>query len=235
MLGEKMRTRRRELGLTQKELAKGVCSPSLLSMVEAGRSKLSHRTLVRLAERLKVSTRDLLEGEIANETVARFRIGVALLDKGEWQAAAELFLTISEEDRLEISAYEWLYAQARCGWLGGQHEAALSQLEEAFERAVVLRDERQMLGSVLQMGELEESRGQAEFAYYHYRRAERIRQRSRRIDPQEESRLYRSLHRVAGLVGRAEEALQWLERAKTCERLVDSTSASGDWAALGGL
>ncbi|MGZ4163036.1 MAG: tetratricopeptide repeat protein, partial [Tumebacillaceae bacterium] len=71
--------------------------------------------------------------------------------------------------------------------------------------------------------------------YYHYRRAERIRQRSRRIDSQEESRLYRSLSRVAGLVGRTDEALQWLERAKTCERLVDSTSASGDWAALGGL
>jgi HTH-type transcriptional regulator, quorum sensing regulator NprR len=215
MMGEKIRARRLELGLTQKQLAKGMCSPSLLSMAEAGRANVSHRTLVRLAERLKLSTQELLV-ERTSEAIARFGVGVVLLETGQWQEAMQLFLTITAEERLEISSYEWLYAQARCSWLSGQYEAALSQLEEAFERAVALHDERQMFGSVLLMGELEESRGQAEFAYYHYRRGERIRQRGRRIEAEEERRLYRALGRVALQVGRADEGLLWLEREQSC-------------------
>lgn len=216
MMGEKIRARRRAFGWTQKQLAKGVCSPSLLSMVEAGRAKLSHRTLVRLAERLQLSTRELL-ADFESEALAKFRVGEALLDAGQWQEAASVFSSITPVDRREISSYDWLYAQARCSALSGQHEAALSQLEEAFEIAVVLRDERQMFESVLLMGEFEEARGQAEFAYYHYRRGERLAQRGRKMTVEEERRLYLALGRVALQVGRADEAVVWRERESACQ------------------
>lgn len=214
MLGLHIRSRRREMGLTQKQLAEGICSASLLSMAEAGRAHLSQRTLVRLAERLQVSVRDLLQTDDGQEeTVSRFRIGVALLDTGDWRSAAELFLMIPEEEQVKISRYDWLFAQARCRMLSGQLEEALQQLEEAFERATALQDEKRVWESLWRMGQLEENQGQCALAYYHYRRALRVLQRGRVHVAEREAMLCSALGRLSTQMGRHEEAMKWLERA----------------------
>jgi transcriptional regulator with XRE-family HTH domain len=57
--GEKLRMRRKERSLTQKELANGICTPSMISQIECGKANPSEYMLQRLCARLGVSAESL--------------------------------------------------------------------------------------------------------------------------------------------------------------------------------
>ncbi|ASS76748.1 hypothetical protein CIG75_18590 [Tumebacillus algifaecis] len=53
-LGQRIREIRLKTGLTQIELAKGLCTPSMVSQIESDRARPSYKILVALAARLEV-------------------------------------------------------------------------------------------------------------------------------------------------------------------------------------
>ncbi|ASS76870.1 hypothetical protein CIG75_19245 [Tumebacillus algifaecis] len=52
--GTIIREKRLQSGLTQTELAQGICTPSMISQIEAGKANPSRQLLEKLAERLGV-------------------------------------------------------------------------------------------------------------------------------------------------------------------------------------
>lgn len=63
MLGERLRDRRHELGLSQERLAEGTSLHwSFIGRIERGRANLTRRNILRLAEALGVDPGDLVTG-----------------------------------------------------------------------------------------------------------------------------------------------------------------------------
>ena len=63
MFGESLRTRRKQLGLSQEKLAeKAELHPKYVSEVERGNKTISLDALFRIAKALKTPLRDLFEG-----------------------------------------------------------------------------------------------------------------------------------------------------------------------------
>lgn len=65
-IGEMIKRRRREVGITQEELCDGICSESMLSKIEAGKSDGSAETLRMLLERLGIV--GVIHDEMLNES-----------------------------------------------------------------------------------------------------------------------------------------------------------------------
>jgi HTH-type transcriptional regulator, quorum sensing regulator NprR len=64
MVGQRIRYYRKTKGLTQEELAQGICSVSYLSKIEKGDAKSSEEVINMLCERLGISPEEVDEGKI---------------------------------------------------------------------------------------------------------------------------------------------------------------------------
>lgn len=65
-IGEKIQYRRKELGLTQEELCKGICSITYLSKLENNKLETKEDLLILLCERLGLKVDDLLKNEYSD-------------------------------------------------------------------------------------------------------------------------------------------------------------------------
>ncbi len=94
LLGERIRKRRKELGLTQSQLGGGKLSKGFISLVETGRTRPSIETLLLLAGRLQKPVGYFLEEDTP---LSRKALGIMLasswvgLKRGEFTQAAETF------------------------------------------------------------------------------------------------------------------------------------------------
>ncbi len=106
-LGERIRARRKELGLTQTELGGADLTKGFVSLLEAGRARPSAESLVLIARRLEVSPASILDDDatlsakVLQVTVAA---GWAKAKPGDYTGAAEAFnealtLAIGQRDQ----------------------------------------------------------------------------------------------------------------------------------------
>lgn len=117
-LGSRIRRLRRERGLSQKEVAEPVASPSFLSLIESGARQPSTEILAHIAARLEVDPEELLTGQPRDQDVrleldlqeARDRLRLGELDRASEMAAevareaGELRFTRIEAKSVELSA-----------------------------------------------------------------------------------------------------------------------------------
>jgi len=102
-LGERIRARRKELGLTQTQLGGGNLTKGFISLVEKGRAKPSLETLLLLAERLQRPVGYFLEpGSLLSGKAVRVAVSSAwiAIKQGDYTLAAERFgeaLRLGEE------------------------------------------------------------------------------------------------------------------------------------------
>jgi len=93
-LGERIRARRRELGLTQADVAGNRLSKGFISLIEMGRAKPSIETLSLLAKRLQKPVGYFVEGDTSlnrNALHAKLASAWVSLKRAEFTQAAELF------------------------------------------------------------------------------------------------------------------------------------------------
>ena len=96
-VGQRIRSRRLELGLSQAEIAEGMLSPSYVSLVESGRRQPAASALSHIAERLRIDVEYLRDGVDASvRTKARLALGRAemALREGRADEAYEQFTTL---------------------------------------------------------------------------------------------------------------------------------------------
>ncbi len=129
-LGERIRARRKELGLTQSQLGGTDLTKGFISLVEKGRAKPSLETLILLARRLQKPVGYFLEeGTSLGRRALQVTIQSAWLSlkRGEFTQAAELFseaLSVAQQQHDDD-------AEAECSIGLGSALAGLRQLDLA--------------------------------------------------------------------------------------------------------
>lgn len=94
MLGEKVKTLRKALKITQKELAMTVgVSQSTIGMIEGNKQGASNDTLVKLAKALNTTVDNLLSNDSINNEITE---NVELSKKAERDIAKDLERTLNE-------------------------------------------------------------------------------------------------------------------------------------------
>lgn len=138
-VGQRIRSRRLELGLSQAEIAEGMLSPSYVSLVESGRRQPAASALSHIAERLRIDVEYLRDGVDASvRTKARLALGRAemALREGRADEAYEQFTTLVgdaglNDEQSRVARLGRALAKERLGDL----EAAIALLSELAEEA----------------------------------------------------------------------------------------------------
>ncbi|KEO84915.1 helix-turn-helix domain-containing protein [Tumebacillus flagellatus] len=100
-LGQKIRLFRLRLGLSQREFAKGICTPSMISQIESGRCNPSNHLLQAIVDRLGVSLSDVVENAHFNmKSVSLFWMAKTLLSQSKFSSALQVL------DQLEVGFSE---------------------------------------------------------------------------------------------------------------------------------
>jgi transcriptional regulator with XRE-family HTH domain len=131
-LGERIRARRKELGLTQTQLGGTDLTKGFISLVEKGRAKPSLETLLLLAERLQQPVAYFLEqGSALGAKALRVTLasGWTTLQQGDYTRAAAIF-----QDALPLAQAQGdERALAECHIGLGSALATLRQVDVARE------------------------------------------------------------------------------------------------------
>lgn len=141
-VGQRIRDRRLELGLSQAEIAEGMLSPSYVSLVESGRRQPAASALAHIAERLRVDVEYLRDGVDASvRTRARLALGRAeiALQQGKFDDAYTQFRALAgdrglNDEQIRRTRLGGALARERSGDLEGAIEL-LSGLADEARRA----------------------------------------------------------------------------------------------------
>ncbi len=138
-VGQRIRSRRLELGLSQAEIAEGMLSPSYVSLVESGRRQPAASALAHIAERLRIDVEYLRDGVDASvRTKARLALGRAemALREGRADAAYEQFTELVGDPGLNDEQSRGArLGRALARELKGDLEGAIELLSELADEA----------------------------------------------------------------------------------------------------
>lgn len=131
-LGEKVKKRRKEIGLTQIDLAEGICTQAMISRLEKLRVRPSRDLMEKLVERLEVPM-TYFYGENSRETVnTRTRQLTQMirkhLERREYESIKYL-IDSNEKTIAKVSGEDRLFF----GWIQG---LLFSELDEDHDKAI---------------------------------------------------------------------------------------------------
>jgi len=240
-LGERIRSRRNELGLTQSQLGGTELTKGFISLIEKGRAKPSIDNLKLLARRLKMPVGYFLEdtgplGEAALQA-SMLAARVALKQDEPAEASegfsAALALAKREHD---------LHGEAECE-IG--LAAALARLEEHDRAAEHVRRGREIAETTQAvehlawancvLGQIEMAQGDLRGAREHLMESRRLLEEHGSPDLSQRADLLLTLGRVAQEAGEPAEAERWYQEAATtlapAEDLQQLSAAHARWGA----
>lgn len=149
-LGARVRALRLQNGFSQRALAEGLVSKSMISQIEADKALPSADLLALLAERLGVTGEDLLPAKQNDvERADRFKQGQKLLALGHPEEALPLLQACLEDPHPSWPLAELCLQLGQCLQLLGQTSEARAHFEEALRLAV--RDDKRRLKAELHM------------------------------------------------------------------------------------
>lgn len=139
-IGNRLKQFRKQRGLTQKELAKDICTQAMISNFESGDSSPSSLVLFQLANRLQIDinaffTNDLVIKE--NTSILNIKkIITKLVSQHEYQSVDYIVQNeLAKQEDLSPEDKQFLYwHQGICSWqLQKDSQQALSLLKQALE------------------------------------------------------------------------------------------------------
>jgi tetratricopeptide (TPR) repeat protein len=171
-------------GLTQVDLASGLCTPSMISQIESDRARPSYKMLMSLAERLDVAMEILLtEVDMNLETVSQYKMARAMLAAKEYELAIPLYRKMLDTPRAHISTLELLFDLGEC-YLNLNHLDDAEQTFKEVHQYAILRDEKVFVAEVFtRFGTIAMKRKQLQLAIYQYRKAVEALEKSEVQDP----------------------------------------------------
>jgi transcriptional regulator with XRE-family HTH domain len=211
-LGQRIRELRMKKGLTQIELAEGLCTPSMVSQLEANKAKPSYRMLFALAERLDTSLEKLLDHvELGMEYKSKYTLAKALIEADQYQLATSLLEELLHSQRTDISTTDLMFQLAMCYMNTSQFHKAESMFAAVAEWATV-RNDREMLARIrLALAVVAVRRKEIPIAIYHTQTALHEFQKGEVADPSLHVHILfqlASLNEQIGMVDRAAEYYQ---------------------------
>jgi tetratricopeptide (TPR) repeat protein len=128
-LAQRLRTAREHAGLSQRALAKGICTPAYVSRLEKGERIPSLQLLRQLADRLDADADELASGvpSVVGDPLVDAELALRL---GETEEARRLFTEVLDTGRAG-SRSAALAGLGQLAFQTGDHRAAIELLEEA--------------------------------------------------------------------------------------------------------
>lgn len=163
-IGQKVFTLRMRQGLTQAQLAKGICDRSHISMIEAGRCTPSISLLEKIAGRLKLALPDLLDEVTppSRETSYSFDLLIdhlkELMDEGQYYDGSVLIRKYLRHPDMVDSPDKMAILHRYAGILDAmkkQYDRAEANLLKAREYAEKSRDQQILVEVNLSVGALQ--------------------------------------------------------------------------------
>jgi tetratricopeptide (TPR) repeat protein len=128
-LGTRIRELRLKKGMTQIDLSKDLCTPSMISQIESDRARPSYKILFEISKKFEVTLDKLLVNvELDLEHLSTFKMAQAMIAAKEHKAALPLLLSVQEHPNTNVSQTELLYTIGLCQYHTGDLEGA----EESF-------------------------------------------------------------------------------------------------------
>lgn len=167
-VGQKIKELRIKQGLTQSDLAAGIVTPSMISLIESERAKPSEKVLRALSERLGVSFDDITAGDSSDwEQASTVVILQSLLAAKQLQAAKEFLLSLPQDSVIPGNIDDFI--QVECYAEEGKTPEALEillQLEEIYQS-----DAATIFQVWTQMARLYSASGNVELASHYWKKA----------------------------------------------------------------
>ncbi len=218
-LGERIRARRKELGLTQSQLGGTDLTKGFISLVEKGRAKPSIETLVLLARRLQKPVGYFLEeGTPLGKKALSLTLASAwtALKRGEFTQAAETFseaLGVAQQQHDEAAEAESHIGLASA-LAGLRHlDLARQHVQRGRELAVAARAPRHLARVSLVLGLIEYYERNLAAAREHFLEAYRLVQEFGHPDLSLAGSLLLNLGNTYQEIGDYAEAARWFREA----------------------
>lgn len=213
-LGQRVRELRMKIGMTQIDLAKGICTPSMISQIESDRARPSYKTLTSISERLEVPLDRLLMGVDLNlEYVSIYKMARAMVASKEYDSAIPLLLEVLGSSRSQISSMDIMFELGECYLYTKQFETAEEYLNQVRELALIRQD--YLLGSKVlkHFGQMARERKKYQLAAFQWQMALEELDKLEERDVYLEADLLSRLGEVQVKRGYAAEATEYFERA----------------------
>jgi transcriptional regulator with XRE-family HTH domain len=133
-----MRIRR---NMTQGDLAKGLCTGSMISQIETGKARPSYHVLVQIAQRLEVPVEFLIETSEANlEYITAYRSAQMLIAGRDYPAAMQVLKHLLNTPRGQQDGIPLMGELVRCYLQTGQTAHAERLVDELAREAELDHD-----------------------------------------------------------------------------------------------
>ncbi|KEO82374.1 helix-turn-helix domain-containing protein [Tumebacillus flagellatus] len=136
-LGTRIREMRLKKNMTQIDLAKELCTPSMISQIESDRARPSYKILFEIAKKLEVTLDKLLVNvDLDLEFVSTFKMAQTMIASKEYRAALPLLESVADRaTEGSIPQIDLLLALGTCQYHEGQLQAAELNFQQALETA----------------------------------------------------------------------------------------------------
>lgn len=210
-LGQRIRQARKELKMTQHDLADGIVTSSMICQIENGKAFPSYPVLSALSERLSkpieffVSDTDATKRQRSSYTLAK-----ALMASGSYEKAYTLLKSLQDMPLSDPEDFQMTFSEC-CQQLGKYEEAA-APLDDMLMSAKNAGDFKQMVNILFRLGEIAEHGNQYQLALYHWEKAYELLERVD-IDAQVRSKLLTAMGNTQYKLGYVQEAVTLLQQA----------------------
>ncbi|WP_269767971.1 helix-turn-helix domain-containing protein [Tumebacillus avium] len=231
-LGRKIRSLRKAAGLSQRELADGLVTKSMISQIETDRIQPSADLLKRIAAKLRVTPQQLMPAKHEDqERLACYKQAQAFLSLGHYAEALPLLQECMEAPHPAWPERMLACQTAFCQQQLGAYEEARKLYDKALRLAICEEDAVAALRIYMRLGEVAQGLGHLELAVIEWQRA--MRELERHPAPEDEPMLPLDvcLYLAGGLrtLGAVEEALQVYRRAEQLlEEVPEQTKRRAD-------
>lgn len=213
-LGQRVRELRMKKGLTQIDLAKELCTPSMISQIESDRARPSYKMLFAIAERLDVPLdRLLMDVDLNMEYVSTYKMARAMVASKEYVSAIPLLQELLETPRTQISSMDILFELGECYLHTRDLEEAEKSFSKVQELAILCKDHMVAAQVLKNIGRIACERKKYQLASFQWQLALDEVEKSAEKDVYVEAEILSYLGEVHVKMGFAKEAADYFERA----------------------
>ncbi|MFD2171598.1 helix-turn-helix domain-containing protein [Tumebacillus lipolyticus] len=213
-LGKRIREFRLKKGITQIDLARGLCTPSMISQIESDRAKPSHKILVAIAERLSVSIEHLLSDvNLDFEFRSKLKMAVGFVRAKEFRTAIPFLQELIDSSHPRMKSSEIHLELATCHLELGDVEEAITLLNGLYEWANRKQGHEMLVTTLMRLGSAYQKKGESALALFHSKRAFEELEKVDEHDPILRSKVLTLLGSVYEQMGKLEEAATFYEGA----------------------
>lgn len=215
-LGQRVRYLRNKQGITQIELAKGLCTPSMISQIESDRARPSFKVLAKLAERLEVTLDKLLQNvNLDLEATATYKMAMSMMKAREFAAAIPLLKELLEMPRHAFPSMELRLHLGKSYLAVGEYDNASVEFREVLELATFHKDGEVLTDVLTHMANLYRRTHEIQLAIHYSERAKDEFEKLEHPDPFFRANFFNELAALYQEIGKVAEAQKYYEECAT--------------------